>query len=179
MITDETTPQDFVNDRQGDFIHIKGWGIDADVKNDPTYPIKKRNNDEHKGYAWERPELQDQTVEVLKSVERPNLTAVYGTSKPPKGLSGFLRRLAYKYSESSYGRWLPLIAADRIDMIEGVLDDFSRGHLPNIAKETGLKSEWKYNKKELLIKAAATAIITGLVLSYFLAGDKKPGHRKS
>lgn len=179
MITDQTSPEDFVNDRLGDFSHIKGWGIDADVQNDPTYPIKKRNNDEHKGYAWKRPDLQDETVEVLKSVERPNLTAVYGTSKPPKGLSGIIRRLAYKYSESSYGRWLPLVVADRIDMIEGVLEDFSNGHVPNIAKEVGLKSEWKYNKKEFLVKAAATAVIPGLVLSYFLAENKKRKYNKS
>lgn len=180
MITDETSPQDFVNDRQGDYSHIKGWGIDADVKNDPTYPIKKRNNDEHKGYTWERPDLQDETVEVLQSVERPNLTAVYGTSKPPKGLSGAIRRLAYKYSESSYGRWLPLILADRVDMIEGVLEDFASGHVPNIPKEVGLKSEWKYNKKGFLVKAAVGVVVTGLVLTYLMASsDKKPKHSES
>src|SRR5690606_33256804 len=118
MITDETSPEDFVNDRRGEYKHIKGWAIDANKDNDPTYPIKKRNNAEHKGYTWERPAKQVESVEILKSVERPNLSAVYGTSKPPSGLSGLIRRLAYKYSESSYGRWLPLILADRIDMLE-------------------------------------------------------------
>jgi hypothetical protein len=139
MITDETSPEDFVNARQGKYSHIKGWAIDADVKNDPTYPIKKRNNAEHGGNSWERPVQQNETVEILKSVERPNLSAVYGTSKPPSGLSGIIRRIAYKFSESSYSRWLPLILADRIDMIEGIADDFSKGHIPNIPKEIGLK----------------------------------------
>ncbi len=32
--------------------------MDADPKNDPTYPMKKRNNGEHAGYSWERPPQQ-------------------------------------------------------------------------------------------------------------------------
>jgi hypothetical protein len=175
MLTDQTSPEDFVNARQGDYSHIKGWGIDANIKNDPTYPIKNRNNSEHEGYSWERPALQDKTVEILKSVERPNLTAVYGTSKPPTGLSGIIRRIAYKFSESSYGRWIPLILADRIDMVEGVIDDLSKGHIPNVPKEIGLKSEWKHNKEEFLIKTAAGILITGAVLMLlFSSSDKKP-----
>lgn len=159
MITDETSPGDFVNDRQGDYSHIKGWGIDADRNNDPTYPIKKRNNAEHQGYAWKRPVQQTETTEVLKSVERPNLTAVYGTSQPPSGLSGLIRRLAYKYSESSYGRWLPLIIADRIDVVEGIIDDIAADHIPNIPKEIGLKSDWKYNRDSFYAKVAVGAVI--------------------
>jgi hypothetical protein len=173
MFTDETSPEDFVNARQGKYSHIKGWGIDANIKNDPTYPMKKRNNAEHDGYSWERPAQQDETVEILKSVERPNLSAVYGTSKPPSGLSGIIRRIAYKFSESSYGRWVPLILADRIDMMEGVVDDFSKGHVPNIPKEIGLKSEWKYNREEFLVKTAAGILITGAILMLLFSSDKK------
>jgi len=173
MITDETRPEDFINDRQGNYGHIKGWGIDVDYKNDPTYPIKMRNNAEHEGYAWERPVPQEETAEILKSVERPNLTAVYGTSCPPKGFSGMLRRLAYKYSESSYGRWLPLILADRVDMVEGVIDDISKGHFPNVPKEIGLQSEWKYNRKKLLVKVAVATILTGTLVAIVASSRKK------
>jgi len=173
MITDETSPEDFVNDREGKYSHIKGWGIDANVKNDPTYPMKIRTNDEHKGYSWERAAQQDETVEILKSVERPNLPSVYGTSVPPSGLSGIIRRIAYKYSESSYGRWLPLVLADRVDMVEGLFDDFSKGHVPNIPKEIGLKSEWKYNKEAFLVKTAAALLITGTVLLLLYSSNSK------
>lgn len=178
MITDQTNPEDFVNDRQGAYKHIKGWGIDANKNNDPTYPMKKRNNDEHKGYSWDRPEQQVESVEILQSVERPNLTSVYGTSKPPSGLSGAIRRLAYKYSESSYGRWLPLILADRVDMMEGVIDDFSKGYIPNVPKEIGLKSEWKYNKEAFLIKTAAGILITGAVLMILLSSSDKKAQKE-
>ena len=67
---------------------IKGWGVDADPKNDPTYPMKNRNNGEHAGYNWKRPPQQPITIEVLHSNERPNVTSVFGTSTPPSGLSG-------------------------------------------------------------------------------------------
>src|SRR6476661_4521598 len=98
---------------------IKGWGVDADPENDPTYPMKHRTNEEHKGYSWDRPQQQKTDIEVLHSNERNNITAVYGTSVPPSGLSGMIRRFAFKYSESSYGHWLPLVLADRVNMIEG------------------------------------------------------------
>jgi hypothetical protein len=106
----------------------KGWRLDADPKNDPTYPMKARNNGEQAGYIWERPPQQPNTVEVLHSIERPNLTAVFGTSTPPAGLSGVIRRVAFKYSESSYAHWLPLMVADRVAVVEGLLEDLRRAH---------------------------------------------------
>src|SRR5688500_321461 len=107
---------------QNKYSHIKGWGIDADPDNDPTYPIKHRTNAEHNGYSWERPTLQPVDQEVLHSIERPNITSVFGTSLPPKGLSGWIRRWAFRYSESSYAHWLPLQLADRVNVIEGIID---------------------------------------------------------
>ncbi len=62
---------------------VKGWGVDADPKNDPTYPMKHRTDGEHQGYSWERPPQQPLTVEVLHSNERPNVSAVFGTATPP------------------------------------------------------------------------------------------------
>jgi len=164
MNKDQTTPEDFIHDKLGNYNHIKGWGIDFDNNNDPTYPIKKRNNAEHQGYSWQRPQQQLETVEILKSVERPNLTAVYGTSNPPVGLSGAIRRYAFNYSESSYGRWLPLMLADRVNMVEGMIGDIAKGHIPNIAKELGLGAEWKHNKRSFLTKS----IIAGLAVSFIV-----------
>lgn len=147
-----------------DFSHIKGWGIDADPENEPTYPIKKYTGDDHKRINWERPPLQPATVEVLHSNERPNLSAVFGTASPPKGLSGAIRRYAFKYSESSYGHWLPLLLADRVNVVEGIVDDLKQGHVPNIFAEKGWAAEWKYNRKAVLQKAATAAIVTFVVL---------------
>ena len=160
---DKTKPSEFRNERGGDYSHIKGWGIDADPKNDPTYPMKKRTDEEIRGYSWERPTLQPQNIEVLHSVERPNLTAVFGTAAPPSGLSGMIRRKAFEYSENSFGRWMPLILADRINVFEGIIDDLKHGHIPNFFAERGLQSEWKYNRKNFVLKTATTvAMIAGV-----------------
>lgn len=145
---------------------IKGWGVDADPKNDPTYPMKRRTDAEQKGYTWERPPLQPVTVEVLHSNERPNLTAVFGTVSPPTGLSGVLRRFAFKYSESSYGHWLPLMLADRVGEVEGVLEDLGRGHVPNIPGELGWKAEWKHNRQSLVKRVLVGAALVAAVFSF-------------
>lgn len=175
MKTEETKPEEFTNKRGGDFSHIEGWGIDIDPRNDPTYPLKKRTNNEHEGYSWARPQQQPELIEVLRSVERPNLTSVFGTSVPPSGLSGRIRRLAFKKSESSLGRWMPLIMADRINEIEGIIDDLKKGHIPNIFAEKGWKAELKYNKRNFIMKVGAAALITGLGLALLLKDRKDRG----
>lgn len=172
MLTDETMPSDFKKSEQADYTHIKGWGIDADPENDPVYPMKKRTNEEHAGYTWERPPQQPEDVEILKSVERPNLTAAFGTASPPEGINGAIRKVAFRYSESSYGRWLPLVLADRVGAFEGIIDDLKKGYVPNIFAEHGWGAEWKYNKKNFLLKMAAAAAVTAVAIS-IISSKKK------
>lgn len=142
-----------------DYSHIPGWGIDADPDNDPTRPLKRHVPGEHDGLAWERPPQQPAREEVLRSNERPNLSAVFGTSAPPAGLSGALRRYAFRHSESSYGHWLPLMLADRIDEVEGLADDVARGRVPNIFEERGWRVEWEHNRAALVERVLAGAAL--------------------
>ena len=144
---------------------VIGWGIDADPDNDPTYPMKKRNNGEHAGYSWERPSLQPRTVEILHSNERPNVTAAFGTSSPPAGLSGSIRRMAFRYSESSYGHWLPLMFADRVDAVEGIVDDLRQGYVPNIPAEMGWRAELEHNTARVVQRCVLGMVLTALVVS--------------
>jgi hypothetical protein len=146
---------------------IKGWGVDADPNNDPTYPMKHRNNGEHAGYSWERPLQQPITVEVLHSNERPDVTSVFGTSTPPLALSGVLRRIAFRYSESSYGHWLPLMLADRVSVVEGVLSDLKHGHVPNVFAERGWKAEWKHNRIGLARRILVRVVLISAAVAYF------------
>ena len=146
---------------------IKGWGVDADPKNDPTYPMKYRNNGEHAGYSWARPPQQPITIEVLHSNERPNVTSVFGTSTPPSGLSGVIRRIAFRYSESSYGHWLPLMLADRVSVVEGVLGDLKHGHVPNTFAERGWKAEWKHNRTSLVRRILVRVVLVSAAVAYF------------
>jgi hypothetical protein len=159
-----------------DYSQIKGWGIDANPENDPTYPMKQRTDDEQNGYTWERPPQQPINVEILHSNERPNVSAVFGTSTPPSGLSGMLRRYAFKYSESSWGHWLPLILADRVNVVEGIIDDLKQGHIPNIFAEKGWKAEWKHNRAGLVKKVLVGVVVTSAIVA--LLSRKNDNSRK-
>jgi hypothetical protein len=147
------------------FSHINGWGVDADPENEPTYPLKRYTGDDHDRLGWERPELQKSDAEILKSNERPYLTAAYGTPNPPVALSGVIRRRAFKYSESSYAHWLPLILADRVNVVEGIIDDIRKGHFPNIFKEKGWAAEWKHRPRKLVGRFIIGIVVTSLLVS--------------
>ena len=143
--------------------------MDADPKNDPTYPMKHRNDGEHAGYSWERPPQQPINVEILHSNERPNVSAVFGTSTPPSGLSGMIRRFAFNYSESSYGHWLPLMLADRVNEVEGVVDDLASGHVPNVFAERGWNAEWKHNRINLVGRVVVGAVLVSAAVGLIAA----------
>ena len=150
-----------------DTSQIEGWGVDADPKNDPTYPMKHRTDGEHAGYSWERPPQQPVTVEVLHSIERSDLTSAFGTSTPPSGLSGAIRRFAFRYSESSYGHWLPLMLADRVGVVEGFVEDFNHGRVPNVIAERGLRAEWEHNRTGLVRRALVRGVLVVAAVRYF------------
>ena len=145
---------------------INGWGVDADPKNDPTYPMKNRDDGEHAGYSWERPPQQPITIEVLHSNERPDVTSVFGTSTPPSGLRGAIRRKAFRYSESSYGHWLPLMLADRVNVVEGVLGDLRHARVPNVFAERGWKAEWKHDRTNLVRRILVRAVLISTAVVY-------------
>ncbi|HZW38692.1 MAG TPA: hypothetical protein VFF33_05275 [Ignavibacteriaceae bacterium] len=150
---------------------IKGWGIDADPDNEPTYPIKDYTGDDHNRLNYERPSQQPVDVEILHSNERPNISAVFGTSIPPTGISGAIRRYAFKHSESSYKHWLSLLLADRINVVEGYFDDIKHGYIPNVFKEHGFKSEWKHNRGAIVTKMAVGTLVASSII--FMAVRKK------
>ena len=155
-----------------DYKQIPGWGVDADPENDPTYPMQHREGAQQRGYTWERPPQQAEDVEVLRSNERPNTSAVFGTAVPPSGLSGMIRRFAFRYSENEYRHWLPLLLADRVNVVEGILDDLAHGHVPNLFAEKGYAMEWKHNRTGFITKMAAVAAVTAGVVVWLNSGGK-------
>ncbi|WP_256007440.1 hypothetical protein [Pedobacter deserti] len=142
---------------------IPGWGMDADPENEPTYPMKHYTGDDHNRINYERSEQQPVDVELLMSIERPAVPRVFGNTLPPSGLSGMIRRYAFQHSEDRYRHWLPLILADRINVVEGLVDDIKRGHFPNIIAERGWKAEWKHNKKGMVVKIATFAALSYII----------------
>ena len=146
---------------------IVGWGVDADPENDPTYPYRDRSRDEGLMRNWQKPTQQQSEVEILQSMEHTERPAVFGTARPPRGLSGMIRRLAFRWSESNWLHWLMLMGADRVDVVEGIVEDLARAKVPNIPAEMGIRSEWQHNKKGLAKKVAVTAAVTVVLVALF------------
>ncbi|OBJ62792.1 hypothetical protein [Mycobacterium sp. 1423905.2] len=121
---------------------IPGWGADLDPRDRPSFPKLQENAPPATGAHWQFPERQPEKWPRERSIEHKFLTPVFGTSSPPKGLSGVIRKYAYrKYSEGRAAHWLLLIAADRVDAIESHLTSLVTGHPDNPLTETGIRSE--------------------------------------
>ncbi|MFD1212692.1 hypothetical protein ACFQ36_11650 [Arthrobacter sp. GCM10027362] len=121
---------------------IPGWGADLDPKDRPAVP-RERFDPDASGAHWDFPERQEEKWPRERSVEHKLLPPVFGTSCPPKGLSGAMRKFAYrKYSEGRAAHWLILIAADRVDAGESHLRSFLTLHPDNPVTETGVLSEF-------------------------------------
>ncbi len=101
---------------------VDGWGADLDPANRLAVP-RERTPPRLENVHWQVPEQQPVRVEVLHSTERPGITPVFGTACPPTGFSGALRRRAFRHSENDVRHWLLLLAADRVNVVEGLLAD--------------------------------------------------------
>ena len=124
---------------------IPGWGADLDPKDRPSVP-KLLYRPESTGARWDFPERQPETWPHERSIEHEFLTPVFGTSCPPKGLSGLMRRAAYaRYSEARAAHWLLLLAADRVDAWESHLRSFGTLRPDNPVTQTGVRSEFSHH----------------------------------
>ena len=124
---------------------IPGWGADLDPKDRPAVP--KEQFDPHPyGAVWDFPDRQPEQRPRERSIEHEFLTPVFGTSCPTRGVSGVIRKVAYKrYSEGRAAHWLLLIGADRVDSFESTLRSFASRHPDNLITETGILSEIKHH----------------------------------
>ena len=107
-----------------DHSHIPDWGVDLDMRKRPAVPMER--TPPRLANVPVAPVQQPHTVEVLQSIERPGITPVFGTSVPPNGLSGWIRRRAFRRSESDLRHWMLLLMADRVNVVEGLFDDARR-----------------------------------------------------
>ena len=124
---------------------IPGWGVDLDPKDRPSVP-QEQFDPELSGAHWEFPERQPEKWPRERSIEHAFLTPVFGTSCPPRGVSGIMRKYAYaKYSEARAAHWLILLAADRVDALESTLGSFVSRRPDNPITETGVLSEFSHH----------------------------------
>jgi hypothetical protein len=155
-----------------DVQRIQGWGADLEDKFRPASKMWEAPP-LGTGAHWNVPEQQP-NFRDFHSIERPRTTHVFGDTVRPKGLSGVIRGFAFKYSESSWGHWLPLMLADRINVVEGFFEDLARGKLPNPWKEGGFSADWKYNKPGLAARLFKGGLLMAIpFLAFFLIINRK------
>jgi hypothetical protein len=154
-----------------DHSHIQGWGADLDRKNRPAVPMERTPP---RLPVHGRPiEQQPQRIEVFVSPERPGITPIFGTSTPPSGISGKIRRFAYKLTENDIRHWLLLFFADRVNVVEGIAQDLSHGKIPNVLGEMGIKAEWEHNKAGLVQKAVVATAVAGVAYLLLRRRDER------
>lgn len=96
---------------------IPGWGADRDAP--PSMPMEVAPPP---GQSTSLPPAQPKRRFRERSVEHEQLPPVFGTSVPLREVSGIIRRLAYwRLSEARTRRWMLLMAADRVDVVENRL----------------------------------------------------------
>ena len=148
---------------------IPGWGVDLNPKDRPSVP-RERFDPDLSGAHWDFPERQPEKWPRERSIEHKFLTPVFGTSCPPKGVSGAIRKYAYRrFSEGRAAHWMLLMAADRVDSTGSHLRSFLTLRPDNPITETGVVSEFsrhgiasrKNKKRADLVHQPLDAVVVG------------------
>jgi hypothetical protein len=92
-----------------------GRGADAAPEARPGVPRERVVPGE--GPWWDGPEQQRGVGAPSRQGLRAP-TPAFGTAQPPRGVSGIVRRAAYRIPEHRTSRWALLVAGDRLDVLE-------------------------------------------------------------
>jgi hypothetical protein len=74
-------------------------------------------------------------------------------------VSGRIRRAAFRFSESDLRHWMLLLAADRVNMLEGLGADLRSGSLPNVFAEAGAAAAWRHDRAGTIRKLATAGVV--------------------
>lgn len=97
--------------------NVPGWGVDAVPGARPGVPLRPSQPLPAAGARVDTPKQRPQKpITRRRTLYRE--PRVVGTRQPPRGLSGALRRFAYRIPEHEARHWMMLLLADRIDVLE-------------------------------------------------------------
>jgi hypothetical protein len=92
--------------------------VDVKPSDRPGVPMEAEPH-RLEGAHWADPERQPPDARLTRRMELGGaLTPCFGTAQPPSGLSGILRRMAYRVPEHRPKHTLLLMLADRVDVLE-------------------------------------------------------------
>jgi hypothetical protein len=99
-----------------DTSRIAGHGADADPARRPGIPEYRAPHPEPHAQV---PTSQQSEVKQLSHQRRhKSYPPVWGTAQPPRGVSGALRKYAYRFPDHWTRHWTVLMLADRVDVWE-------------------------------------------------------------
>ncbi|MBX3229252.1 MAG: hypothetical protein KIT84_18475 [Labilithrix sp.] len=105
-------------EKQMQIAPIPGAGVDGSQEARPGVPMEKETPEPAGNAHWLTPQRMPDPGWIQKRAGLEELTPVFGTTVPPRGLSGLMRRAAYRIPEHFTSHWLVLLAADRVDVLE-------------------------------------------------------------
>lgn len=95
--------------------------VDAAVESRPGVPMERDARhvaaDHGPAARWDRP-VQQRGAAILARSGLRSATPVFGTAQPARGLSGVVRRAAYRIPDHRSSRWVLLVMGDRLDVLE-------------------------------------------------------------
>ncbi|MRG94990.1 hypothetical protein [Polyangium spumosum] len=92
------------------------WGADLGPEDRPGVP--RETSPHPMGNTPAQQPLEDA---ARTRPEKTRMTPVFSTALPPRGLAGKLRLIAYAIPDHHTSHWMLVLAADRVDVIEGLI----------------------------------------------------------
>ncbi len=90
------------------------WGVDRDLARRPGVPMEREPQPwPNTRFPPARQQGEPAALRHGRANKRP--PPVFGTGEPPRGLSGLVRRWAYRYPDHYPRHWLLLLLGDRVD----------------------------------------------------------------
>jgi hypothetical protein len=91
------------------------WGVDLDPDSRPGVPMMKTEPQIMENARWPVERQVGEPASPRHGRSNKPMPPVFGTALPPRGVSGMLRRLAYRYPDHKPRHWLLKMFADRVD----------------------------------------------------------------
>ncbi len=114
--------------------------IDAPAQRRPGVPAEREPEPVANAH-WVEPDKQPRHAGVVMDASRSEPTATFGTGQRPRGVSGLLRRAAYRVPDYQPQRWLLLMVADRVDSMESSFGRLA-AHPATWAAAAGVAGLW-------------------------------------
>jgi hypothetical protein len=121
--------------------------------------------------------------DINLTLERDSMTPVFGNTTWPRPISTPMRKLAFRFSEDKLRHWLLLLLADRVNMVEGWVEDVGQGKMPMLLPRMEFRttdhlrrvlSQGPKNRQDKMLLAGTAIALAGVgYLAIHLLGRQR------